>query len=131
MKQKTILVDAVFAFVDEQGVIDTKLQALLDEYPNRKIIVTNADYEKTNAYKLCDMPYEVFTLKHEPNKTDPLYFNTLLMHFNFDNDDAVYFEHDPEAVASAKSAGIRTYHYESDEKDLVALKEFLDAALAE
>jgi len=38
----------------------------------------------------------------------------------------VYFEHNPEAVISAQSAGIISYHYDPEKKDLESLKEFLD-----
>ncbi len=71
------------------------------------------------------MPYEVFTLKHNPEKTDPKYYETMLQYFALDKDDTIYFEHDENAVKSAQSAGIKTYYYENDKKDLVGLKKFL------
>jgi hypothetical protein len=49
------------------------------------------------------MPYEVFTLKHNPDKTDPVYFITLLQHYNLNPNDTVYFEHNIDAVKSAES----------------------------
>lgn len=63
---KTILVDAVDAFVIEgEGV-----------------------------YKpMHDLPYELFTLKHNPDKTDPKYFALMLKHFDLKPEDVVYFEH--------------------------------------
>jgi len=71
------------------------------------------------------MPYEVFTLKHSPEKTDPKYFEIMLQHFGLSKDDVVYFEHNLEAVKSAKSVGIKSYYYDSKTKDLEALKKFL------
>lgn len=126
---KTILVDAVFAFVSDQGEIFSPMHDLLEEYPNRKIILTNADYEVENKYNLNDMPYEVFTLKHNPPKTDLSYYKMLLEHFGFSKDDVVYFEHDQNAVKSAQSVGIKVYHYDENKRDLSALKEFLDENL--
>jgi len=38
----------------------------------------------------------------------------------------VYFEHNEDAVKSAQSVGIKTYHYNKDKKDLRGLKKFLD-----
>ena len=123
---KTILVDASKTFVID-GKIDEDLYNLLETYPNRKIILTNADDEQLVAFGLVNMPYDVFTLKHNPDKVNPKYFETLLEQYNLDNSNVIYFEHSQEAVDSAKSVGITSYFYDSDKRDLVALKEFLDS----
>ena len=128
---KTIFVDAVDTFVIEGEGIYKPLHDLLETYPNRKIILTNADYETDNKYGLNDMPYEVFTLKHNPDKPDPVYFKTMLAHFGLKSEDTVYFEHNPEAVKSAESVGIISYHYDETQKDIAAVKKFLDANLGE
>jgi hypothetical protein len=49
----------------------------------------------------------------------------MLEHFDLNKDDVIYFEHNPEAVKSAQSVGINTHYYDSDKKDLEALKSFL------
>lgn len=126
---KTILVDAVGTFVSEEGDIYKPLQDLLEMYPNKKIIVTGADYESDNKYNLKDMPYDVFTLKHNPEKTVPEYFQKVLNHFNLRAPEVVYFEHNPAAVKSAESLGIVSHYYDENKKDLVALKNFLDTHL--
>jgi FMN phosphatase YigB (HAD superfamily) len=72
------------------------------------------------------MPYEVFTLKHNPDKVDPEYFKTMLAHFNLLSEDVVYFEHSSEAVKTAQSIGIKSYFYDAETKDLDSLKKFLD-----
>lgn len=126
---KTILVDAVYTFVDEEGNIFDDLHKLLETFPHRKIILTNADYQATNKYKLNDVPYEVFTLKKNPPKTDPNYFKTMLTQFGLTKDDVVYFEHDQKAVDSANAVGITSYFYDPNKKDLVALKHFLEENL--
>ena len=125
---KTILVDAVDAFVIEDHgsfMIFKEMHDLLETFPNRKIILTGANDEQFKEFGLDKMPYEVFTLKHNPEKTDPKYFETLLEHFGLSKDDVIYFEHNPEAVKSAESVGIKSYHYNPSNKDLVALKNFL------
>ncbi len=123
---KTILVDAVNTFVlKDEGVFDD-MYTMLEQYPNRKIILTNADDEQMEAFGLGSMPYEVFTLKHDPEKTDPQYFHTMLNHFGLAADGVVYFEHNADAVKSAQSVGIRAFHYDKDAKDLAALQVFLD-----
>ena len=125
---KTILVDAVDAFVvEDQGSfkIFKEMHNLLEEFPNRKIVLTGADDKQFKEFGLDKMPYEVFTLKHNPEKTDPKYYETLLEHFGLSKDDVIYFEHNQEAVKSAESAGIKSYHYDPSNKDLLALKNFL------
>lgn len=123
---KTILVDAAGTFVIEGQGIYQPLYQLLETYPNKKIIVSNANDEQLVEYGIVDMPYEVFTLKHNPNKDNPEYFKTLLNHFNLTVQDVIYFEHSQAAVDSAKSIGITSHFYDSDKKDLVSLKSFLN-----
>jgi len=126
---KTILVDAIGTFVLGGEGIYKPLRDLLETYPNQKIILTNANDEQMVEFGLTDMPYEVFTLKHNPDKPDPAYFKTMLAHYALNPDDVVYFEHNPEAVKSAESIGIVSHHYDAEKKDLVALKEFLNENL--
>lgn len=126
---KTILVDAVDCFVSDTGEIYKEMHDLLETYPERKIILTGANDEQFKKFGLDKMPYEVFTLKHNPEKTDPTYYQKMLEHFNLSKDDVVYFEHNPEAVKSAQSAGITTHFFDYDKKDLGALKEFLNKNL--
>lgn len=126
---KTILVDAVFTFVSEEGEIFKEMQDLLDGYHNKKIIVTNASKDKYEQYGLYKVPYEVFTLSNSPEKTEPAYFEKLLAYYNLTKEDVIYFEHNPDAVKSAESLGIVSYHYDENTKDLAALKSFLDTNL--
>ncbi len=126
---KTILVDAIHAFVIKgEGIFD-KMHKMLKKYPNKKIILTGATDEKMKKFGLNNMPYEVFTLKHNPEKTEPKYYEMLLEHFNLDAKDAIYFEHNKDAVKSAKSVGIKTFYYDKDKRDLAALKKFIDENL--
>lgn len=126
---KTILVDAINAFVIKGHGISQEMNKMLEEYPNRKIILTGANDEEMIQFGLNIMPYEVFTLKHDPEKTDPAYYNNMLKHFDIKIEDVVYFEHNADAVKSAESVGIKTFHYDKDKKDLVELKQFLDENL--
>ncbi|HRH25071.1 MAG TPA: HAD-IA family hydrolase [Candidatus Paceibacterota bacterium] len=127
---KTILVDAVNTAIVKNGegkfVKFQELFDLLETYPNNKIIVTNANDEQMIEFGLNDVPYPVFTMKHNPDKPDPIYFKTLLEQYHFEPSDVIYFEHNPDAVASAQSVDITTCHYNKDTRDLVALKDFLD-----
>ncbi|MBI2620884.1 HAD hydrolase-like protein [candidate division WWE3 bacterium] len=129
---KTILVDAVDAFIietDNTFKIFEEMHNLLESYLNKKIILTGANDEQYKIFGLDKMPYEVFTLKHNPEKTDPEYYEKMLEHFGLSKDDVIYFEHNPEAVKSAQLVGIKSYFYDNDIRDLKALKKFLDENL--
>jgi len=129
---KTILVDAVDCFIiekNEKFEIFQDMYNLLEKYPNEKIILTGANNEQREKFGLNNMPYEVFTLKHNPEKTDPEYYKIMLKNFNLNKEEMVYFEHNPNAVKSAQSGGINTYYYDNDKKDLESLKKFLDSNL--
>ncbi len=105
----------------------TEMFELLETYQNPKIIVTNANDEQLVSLGIVNMPYEVFTLKHEPDKVEPEYFLQLFAKYSLKPEDVIYFEHNLEAVAAAKSLGIESHHYDKDARDLVALKEFIDS----
>ena len=126
---KTILVDAISTFIIKGEGIFKEMHELLERYPNKKIILTSADDEQMIIHGLNDMPYEVFTLRHDPEKTDPKYFEIMFKHFNLDAKDVIYFEHTKEAAKTARSAGINTFDYDAKKKDLIALKKFLDENL--
>jgi HAD superfamily hydrolase (TIGR01509 family) len=123
---KTILVDAVDTLVIEGAGIFEEMYQMLEAYPNVKIILTNANDDQMKKFGLNAMPYEVFTLKHNPDKPNPEYFQLMLKHFNLRPEDVIYFEHNLEAVKSAQSVGIISFHYDAEKKDLVALKTFID-----
>jgi HAD superfamily hydrolase (TIGR01509 family) len=112
--------------VSGKYIIFDELRQLLDSYPNRKIIVTNANEEQAIEYGLVNLPYDLFSLQHNPDKTDPEFFKKFLATYSLNSEDVVYFEHNPEAVDSAKSVGIISYWYNADDKNLKALKAFLD-----
>jgi len=129
---KTILVDAAYSFtIEKDGKFEIfqDMYNLLENYPNKKIILTNADDTQIIKFGLDNTPYEVFTLKHNPDKTDSKYYEILLETFKLNKDDVIYFEHSIDAVRSAEFLGIKTYHYDSDKKDLEGLKFFLDENL--
>lgn len=107
---KTILVDAWNTFVTQDGVF-ADMQNMLDEFDNPKIILTNANDEQLVQLGIVNMPY-------------PAYYTTMLQHFSLVADNVVCFEHNADAVKSARSVGIHTYHYDKDAKDLDALKDF-------
>ena len=122
---KTILVDAINMLVIPDKGIFVEMEKLLNSFSNRKIILTNANTQQMMEFGLDDMPCEVFTLKRNTEKADPAYYEKMLQHFALEKDDVIYFEHDENAVKSAQSVGIKTYRYDNDKKDLVALKKFL------
>ena len=129
---KTFLVDAVDCFVVEENnnfKIFPEMLNLLEDFSNPKITLTGADDQQFKDFGLGKMPYPVFTLKHNPEKTDPKYFKILLNKFGLTKDGVVYFEHNPEAIKSAQTLGIKSYFYDQNKKDLGALRNFLEENL--
>lgn len=122
---KTILVDAYRTFVTDDW-INTEMQNLLDSYSNKKIILTNADEDKQKKLWLVNLPYSLFTLSFNPEKSDPKYFEIFLKEYNLNINNVIYFEHNIDAVNSAKSIWINTYHYDHEKQDLKALEQFLN-----
>jgi len=125
---KIILVDAVDCLIIRNGEnfeILEPMRKILDEFPNRKIILTGADEEQFKKFGLDRMPYEVFTLKHNPEKTNPEYYIKLLDYFNLKPDNVIYFEHNHEAVLSAQSLGIKTHYWDNETRPLKELGVFL------
>lgn len=126
---KTILVDAINTFIIKGEGIFREMFDLLEQYPNKKIIMTNADDEQMNKFGLNNMPYEVFTLKHNPDKIEPQYYRKMLEYYKLSAGDVVYLEHNIDAVKSAQSVGIKTHYYDSEKRDLEGLKNFLNENL--
>lgn len=126
---KTILVDAINGFILENGTVFQEMYALLETYPHRKIVLTGANDEQFKQFNLDKSPYEVFTLKHNPEKNDPSYYTILLEKYGLEPQDVIYFEHNIDAVKSAESVGIPSYFYDHTKADLGALKVFIDAHL--
>ncbi len=123
---KTILVDAINGLIEENGSVFQEMFELLEKYPNPKITLTGANEEQFEKFRLSDCPYEVFSLKHDPEKSSPEYFKTMLEHYHLNPKEVVYFEHNIEAVNSAKSLGIPTLFYDHTKRNLSELKDFLD-----
>tara|TARA_B110000211_G_scaffold210117_1_gene247979 strand:+ start:876 stop:1253 length:378 start_codon:yes stop_codon:yes gene_type:complete len=107
---KIILIDAWNTLVKNKK-LDVDLYYLLEKFENRKIILTNANNNELIDYGIVEMPYDVFSLSHEPNKDDSLYFKLLIKKYNLINTNLIYIEHNYEAVQSAMSIGIKTHHY--------------------
>jgi FMN phosphatase YigB (HAD superfamily) len=126
---KTILVDGISGLIHKDGTLFIEMYELLEQYPNPKLVLTGANDEQWKEFNLDISPYEVFTLKHNPEKTDPAYFNILLNKYDLGKDDVVFFEHNQEAAKTAESLGINTYNYDHTKRDLASLKTFLDSSL--
>jgi len=122
---KVLLVDAINTLIIPEEGIYIPLFDLLETYPNRKIILTGANDQEMEYHGLDNSPYEVFTMKHNPEKSNSDYYKILIDKFDLKVENLVYIEHNLEAVHSAKSMNINVYHYDKDSKDLEKLNEFL------
>lgn len=121
---KIILVDSGALVIKGEGLYKPMVD-MLDTFPNKKIILSGANNHEIKKFGLTYLPYELFTLQHDPEKTDPTYFRQMLEHFNLSANDVVYFEHNEEAKKSAESVGIKTFYYDENKKDIEALKQFI------
>lgn len=127
---KTILVDGISGLILKDGTLFQEMYDLLEQYPNPKLVLTGANDEQWKEFNLDISPYEVFTLKHNPEKTDAKYYGILLNRYGLKADDVIFFEHNSEAARTAESVGIKTYFYDHTKKDLVGLKNFIDRSLS-
>ena len=126
---KVILVDAINTLIIPDKGVYQPLYNMLEKYTNRKIILTGANDQEMLRYGLDKAPYEVFTLKHNPEKSDPNYYKILLDKFNLEVSDLIYIEHNLDAVKSAESFDINVFHYDKDTKDIDNLNKYLEEHL--
>lgn len=126
---KTILVDAIDGLILKDGTVFRAMHTLLEQYPNPKIVLTGADDKQWEQFNLDQSPYEVFSLKHNPEKTDARYYQILLDKYKLKPAEVIFFEHNPEAAKVAESIGIKTHYYDATKRDLGALKTFIDSNL--
>jgi len=117
LMKKILAVDAVGCLVDYNGKINKKIKRLIDKYKIKKIILTNANNEEKKKF-LKNVNYQIFSLNHKPDKTNPKYFKKFLSQHNLKPNQLIYFEHNIKAVKSAKSVGIITHHYNGSLKGL-------------
>ena len=123
---KVILVDAINTLVIPNDGVYEPLLKILDSYPNRKIVLTGANNEEFIQHGLDKLLYEVFTLRHDPEKSNPNYYKILLEQFDLAVEDLIYIEHNMEAIRSAESLNIKVFHYDKDLKDINKLNQFLE-----
>jgi FMN phosphatase YigB (HAD superfamily) len=122
---KTILVDAIGGLVTKDEGLYKPMVDMLDTFPNKKIILTGANNKEIKKFGLTYLPYELFTLQHDPDKIDPTYYKQMLEHYKLKSHDVIYAEHNPEAAKSAESVGIKTFFYDENKKDIEGLKQFI------
>ena len=125
---KTILIDAWNTLFTESG-IDEEIKRILDSFENKKIVLTNADDEQIVKFGIDKSPYEVFSLKHNPNKIDENYYKIFLEKYNLSSGDVIYIEHNFDAIKSAEKNNILSYHFDKGVRDLKKMREFLESNL--
>ncbi len=128
---KVLLVDAINTLVIPGKGIYEPLFDLLKTYPNRKIVLTGANDKEFIEHGLDKIPYEVFTLKHNPEKSNSDYYKILLKHFDLTINEVLYIEHNLEALRSAESLKIKVFHYDKDLKDINSLNQFLEINISD
>jgi len=124
---KFILVDAVHCLIDENGIVNKALKDYLDSFENKKIVLTNASFDKHKKL-FQNVDYEIFSLENKPSKKDPSYYKIFLEKYKLKSEQVIYFEHDKENIESSESSGIKTFFYENN---LNEIKSFIEDNLKE
>ena len=119
---KTILVDAWNTFVKNKK-IDLRLLKILEKFPCDKIIVTNANLSEQKDLGIINMPYSVFSLSHNPEKTNKLYFDILCNEKKLKKEELLYIEHNIVSVETAKTFGIKSILFN---ENYLEIEEFLN-----
>ena len=119
---KTILVDAWNTFVKNKK-IDLRLLKILEKYPCDKIIVTNANASEQKDLGIINMPYSVFSLSHNPEKTNTLYFDILCNEKKLKKEELLYIEHNIDSFETAKIFGIKSILFK---ENYLEIEEFLN-----
>ena len=119
---KIILVDAWNTFVKKKE-IDIELFKILESFTNKKIILTNADEIERKEFGIINMPYQVFSLSHNPEKTDIKYYKILCDQFKLKVSNLLYIEHNNKAFKTAVLFGIKSYLYTGNNQNV---KKFLE-----
>ena len=122
---KTILVDAVHTLVSADGIVNTKLFNLLEAFPNNKIILTNANDEQMLKQGFEKLPYKVFSLKHNPDKSEVSYYKIMFKTLELKAEETIYFDHNIIAVNNAQKVGIKSMLYVDDSSSLINLERFI------
>lgn len=74
---RIILIDLINSFFIKNHGINQELFALLESYPHKKILTTNATDEYLEELGIRTMPYDVFSLERNPSKTEKAYYERL------------------------------------------------------
>jgi leucyl-tRNA synthetase/ADP-ribose pyrophosphatase YjhB (NUDIX family) len=126
----TILIDAVFCLINktESGMsLNQELFDYLERLPQRKIVVTNAkDQNLVTIKQLVGDKFEVFSLRFDPEKTDPKFYETMIKNLSIDTSSTIYFDHNTDNLKSAKSNGIHCFQYTSNQQAISTLKTLFD-----
>lgn len=88
-----------------------------------------ASEERLEHEDFSHVPYDIFTLQNNPNKSNPDYYLKILEHFGLKSQEVIYFEHNPDAIESAESVGIKTHYFDPEKRDVASLDRFLKSEL--
>ncbi len=124
-KIKAILVDAIYCLFDKDRNLNKELFSILSNYPTKLIIVANADLNDNKNKPLTELisdNIDIYTLKNNPDKTRPEYFEKLLSRYNLKPSEIIYFDHSEVNLNSAKKLRIKTELYKNPKQ----IQSFID-----
>ncbi len=121
---KVILVDAINCLINKNDGINKELADYLNNLNKKIIVVSNAEKDSIK-HQLKDYDFEVFSLNKNPEKSNSLYFKTLLKNYNLSQNEILYVDHNKENISSAKNLGINSELYKNNSQ----IKKFIDENL--
>jgi leucyl-tRNA synthetase len=128
---KTILVDAVNTLFVKNGdelTLNLELAECLKSIDVTKIILTNA--KDGVLVKLEDLikeyNWKIFSLKFEPEKTDPEYYKIAVTELNIDIKNTIYFDHSEANLNSAKLSNINSFQYLNNKQTIELVGDFVN-----
>lgn len=127
----TLFIDAVRTLIssDAEYTFETRgLNKELADYlatrSEQIIVVTNARGEKAKRIRelLADYHFEFHSMDNNPPKTDPEYFDHLLLYYGLDAEECFYLDHNEDNLASAKEMGIEGELFIDNKQAIEVLK---------
>jgi leucyl-tRNA synthetase len=128
---QTILVDAIntlFIKQEDGLVLNTELADYLNYLDAQKIIVTNAKDEILTKLEelIKDYSWKIFSLKFNPEKTSPEFYQIAIKELNLDVTNTIYFDHLPANLEAAKYNNINCFQYLNNKQAIELVNDFIN-----
>lgn len=127
----TFLIDAVNCLIlknehddPAQRTLNTTLADALMESKKKIIVLTNARWPNYKRIRelLSDYDVETYTLENNPPKTDPEYWDRVMMYYGLQPEECFLIDHDEDVVQTASELEIPWELYIDNKQILTVLQ---------